>query len=277
LSPVLWASVAGMTAFALSSEFSSFSFRSAQNGVVFFMVLAVAVNEIAKSRKNKSDETNTHRLSGPIYLPGFLCTLLLAGFCAGKAFAEYQVYRAERSAAFDDAQAHFRAAVTADPEYAGAYLSNAARTFAEGDAAGAAILTRKAIDNGIGLSLTYSQLAKYQIAAHDPTGADKTFREALSIYPRSIFIRTEYVVFLENQGKLDEAAKHAAVARAVDIRQANGWYAIITKGSVAAFYDSQAHNDVTPPAELVPYDAVRQYVDKIPGMVPAKRKESDDH
>ena len=44
LDPLLCGAIGGMAAFAVSSLFTSFSFRAAQNGIVFFLVMAV-VNE----------------------------------------------------------------------------------------------------------------------------------------------------------------------------------------------------------------------------------------
>jgi len=272
----LFAAAAGMAAFLISSQFSSFSFRAAQNGVAFFIVFAVAIKELTKTHRQPQTKLGRNVFSRPIYLLGWIVTLLLTIFCVVKGFAEYQAYMAERSATYSGAQEHFRAAVTADAEYAGAYLSNAARASAEGVPATAAQMTRKALDNGLGVTPVYSQLAKQQIAAGDVDGAEATYREAISIYPRSVFIRTEFLVFLENHGRSDAAAEQAAAARLIDLRQAHGWYLIIREGSVAAFYRSQGDPDIAPPAELTPYNGVLQYVDKIPGMEPAERQSKSD-
>lgn len=262
-SPFFWAAGAGMTAFLVSSVFSSFSFRSAQNGVVFFMVLAVAVNELGKLSGRSKGKTGSEPLfSRPVYIMSWIFTLLLAVFCGSRAIAEYQVYRAENTESYSIAERHFQIALAIDPEYAGAYLSNAARANAAGYHSEAAVLTRKAIDYGIGTSLVYSRLAKRQLAAQNPASAEATFREALAIYPRSVFIRTEYIVFLESQGRLVEAREQAAAARGIDLRQANGWYAIIQDGSVNAFHKSRQDSDTAAPAELNPGDAVRQYLDE---------------
>lgn len=272
ISPVLWASAAGMAAFLVSSQFSSFSFRSAQNGVVFFMVLAVAVNEMSRRSRGAQHRSRSSVHSRPVIMASWLAVLLLTAFCVTKVFAEYHAYQAERSKSFINATDHFQSAVMADPEYAGAYLSHAARATKEGDQMEAAHLTRKAIDHGLGITFVYSQLAKRQIEAGDVAGAEMTFLEALSIYPRSIFIRTEYIVYLEKRNKSDEAAKQAAIARSINLRHANGWYMMIKEGSVAAFYRAQYDKSIAPPAELTPFNGVRQYLDKIPGMEPVEPK-----
>lgn len=272
ISPVLWASAAGMAAFMVSSQFSSFSFRSAQNGVVFFMVLAVAVNEMSKTMRQSKTKAKGIAFSRQVILSCWIVILLLAAFCMTKVYAEYHAYQAERSKSFISATDHFQSAVMADPEYAGAYLSQAARAAKEGDQKEAAHLTRKAIDHGLGITFVYSQLAKRQIEAGDVAGAEMTFLEALSIYPRSIFIRTEYIVYLEKRNKSEEAAKQAAIARSIDLHHANGWYLMIKQGSVAAFYRAQSDKNIAPPAELTPFNGVRQYLDKIPGMEPIEPK-----
>ena len=190
-----------MAAFLVSSLFSSFSFRSAKNGVVFFMVFAVAVHEIDKTFRQPKTGVNSRVFSRPVIVASWIAVLLLAAFSMSKVFAEYHLYRAERSREYNVAMEHFQAAVGVDPEYAGAYLTNASRASAEKDPGTAARLTRKAIDHGLGITAVYSQLAKQQTAAGDTIGVGATFREALSIYPRSVFIRSEFAVFLENQGK----------------------------------------------------------------------------
>lgn len=264
VSPVLWACAGGMTAFAASSLVSSFSFRSAQNGVVFFLVFAIAMREVAKSR-GKRTRALPFRPPMSVLAGCLLVCFLLGVYSAAKIVAESEIYEAERTANHDAARAHFRSALTIAPDYAGGWLSTAARASGDGDHALAATATRHAIDNGTGTSLIYSGLAKEQILAGDPDGAEATFREAISIYPRSVFLRTEYIVFLETTGNTDEAAKQTAIARSVDKRQAGGWYAIIKRGSVAAFYEARSDDEITTPAELVPFSAVPQYVDKRPG------------
>jgi O-antigen ligase len=264
-SPLAWASLAGLAAFAVSSQFSSFSFRAAQNGLVLFMVLALAVKTIKRSPKLRSNVTST-TFSRPVYAFGWAAALLLLVFCAVKGYAEYQAYAGERSRSYSAARAHFEAAVAADPGYAGGYLSYAARAAADGDISASALLTRKAIDNGLGISPLYSQAAKQQIASGDLAGAEATYLEAIAIYPRSVYLRTEFQVFLEDHQKNEAAAEHARIARSIDERQANGWYSMMREGSVRAFYRAQNDPNLAPPAELTPATAVLKYIDKIPGM-----------
>lgn len=262
-SPLLWASLAGMAAFFVSSQFSSFSFRAAQNGVAFFMVFAVAVRSLKRKRKNEGD-TRARSLR-PVYLVSWTAILLMTTFCVSKVVAEYHAYIGGRSEEYSAASYHFRAAVAADREYAGAYLFHSGREEKEGNSAEAAQLTRKAIDYGLGISPVYSQLAKQQLTAGNAADAEATYREALSIYPRSIYLRMEFAVFLEDQGEAAAAAEQAATARSIDARQAEGWYLLIREGSIRTFYRARNDPTIAPPAELVPLSAVQKYIKMIPG------------
>lgn len=262
LSPIFWASVAGMTAFAFSSMVSSFSFRSAQNGVVFFMIFAVGVNELSK--RGKRSRSAGFSYSTKIYIGCWAAALLLGGYCASKIVAEYNVDQAESTGDSEKAHYHYKIARAFAPEYAGLHLSAAARNMADNEPEKAAVNTRLAISNGIAMALNYSALARQQIAAGLIADADATYQEALSVYPRSIYLRTEYIVFLEKQGRIEDAATQHQKARDVDLRNANGWYQLIKTGSVNAFMLSQSDESIVPPAELLPQAAVRDYLDPTP-------------
>ncbi len=264
VSPILWASAGGMIAFAVSSMVSSFSFRSAQNGVAFFMIFAIGVNELSKIDRRVPKSSERKLMPTPLYAACLVFTLLLGGYCTSKIIAEYQVYLAEQTGDTVVAHSHFRIARIADPSYAGLYLSNAARNNADNEPDKAAINTRKAIDRGVGMALTYSSLIELQIKAGLVAEAEASFIEALSVYPRSIYLRTEYIAFLEDHGRTDEAAVQLQVSRGIDLRHANGWYKLIKTGSVNAYYLAQTDESVAPPAELVPQAGVQEYVDPTP-------------
>lgn len=261
---VYWASLGGTTAFMVSSMFSSFSFRSAQNGVVFFAVFAVAINELAKLSRQEKKNSHNAAFRLPLYATACVCTLALFIFCICKLAAENHVYKAERSPQYETAKQHFQSALKTDPEYAGAYLLFAHRAAAEGENAAAAKLIQKSIDYGAGAAVSYSSLAMFLTQADDAAGAEAAFRKGLSIYPRSIFLRTEFVVFLENQQKAVEAAEQLAAASAMNPKQAKGWYVLIKEGSSYAFNRSLTDTEMTPPAALDPQAAVRRYLDEIP-------------
>lgn len=259
--PLLWAALAGMGAFAVSSMFSSFSFRSVQNGAVFFVVLAVAVGIISdKGRKDQPPSTSRAALYR--YAFAWLVAIALAAFSISKIGAEYHAYRAEQSATFDEAESHFRPAVGFDREYAGAYLSHAYRAAQENMPERSAALFASAVANGIGTSPTLAAYAKQQSLAGDIAGAEATFRRTVEIYPRSPFVRIAFAIFLDGIGKPAEAALQRARAAQVDERQAKGWDELMRNGSMAALARSKGDDSVAPSAELKPESAVRQFLDK---------------
>jgi len=266
LPPILWAAAGGICAFLISSQFSSFSFRKAQNGIVFFMVFAIGVNEIAKLSHRRTG-VERRLFSHPAISLSVFGLVLMIAFCSTKLIAEYHAYRAERAPTYAQAQDDFCVAFAADREYAGAYLLNADRASSEGDPAEAARLTRMAIDNGIGLSLTYSHLAGWHEKAGDPAAAEATLREAIAIYPRSIYLHTELAVLLTKLGRKDDADAQFAHATSIDPRHARGWRSLIEEGSTEAFYGALTRPETALPAELTPYEAVLRYADASPSSV----------
>lgn len=259
--PLLWASLAGMAAFAVSSLFSSFSFRSVQNGAVFFVVMAVAVSLISDEKADNGVKKRFQTASLR-YALAWLVALALAAFCVSRIGAEYHGYRAEQAATFDEADDHFQSAVGFDREYAGAYLSHAYRAAQEYQHERSAALFGLAVKNGIGTSPTYAAFAKQQSLAGDINGAEATFREAVATYPRSPFIRIAFAIFLDDIGKRADAALQRAEAAKVSERQAKGWDELMRNGSMTALARSKSDNSVAPPAELKPDSAVRQFLDK---------------
>lgn len=261
---ILWAAIGGMAAFAVSSMVSSFSFRSAQNGAAFFFVFAAAVSVLRPA----PNDAGNGRLKKALFAFGILSTILMLGYGASKAAAEYFVRDAESTVDNERAIADYKKALAIDPEYSGAYLSYAARFRSMGDFADAAKMTQKGIEHGIAMSLTYSELAKQRMAAGDAAGAEDAYREGVLVYPRSVYMQTEFALFLESIGKTDAAAEHLDIARSIEPRQAKGWYHLIKDGGLKAFQLSQADPSIMPPAELPPTNATIQYSDNGPGDTP---------
>lgn len=263
-SPMFLASSAGIVAFAVSSMFSSFSFRAAQNGAVFVLTLAIALSEMTKHNKIAEPRSDRSPVLTWWKWPSLACAFLMAALCIAKGYAEYYEYRAEHSIEREEAQRHLSSALSAYPEYSGALLTMAA-AFSSSDQPALAIEQwRKAIDNGMGTSVTYGYLAKDQVRAGDLQAAMETYIEAIRIFPRSEILRAEYAVFLEKQGSYKSAQEQLELARRFDEKQANGWYVLIKNGPLVAFTLSETDPNVAPPASLIPPSAVRQYLDPMP-------------
>ncbi|HRI04137.1 MAG TPA: O-antigen ligase family protein [Pyrinomonadaceae bacterium] len=264
LSPILWAAIAGVSGFAISSMVSSFSFRAAQNGVIFVMVIAVAVYELTKAGIRSIASASTANSTRTFFVPSLIAALLLSAFAAPKAIAEYYLYQAERTVDAEAAAGLFRTALQFDPDNASAYYYFANRSNFDSDNETAAKMLRIGIDKGIGVTVTYSLLAKYQLLSGDVAAAEQTLAEAVRIFPNSVFMRVRFATFLSDQGKIAEADREMDFARSINARQANGWQILIQKGSTVAFYAANKDANLAPPVELVPENAVFEYLDKPP-------------
>lgn len=264
LSPMLWAAIAGMSGFAISSMVSSFSFRATQNGVVFVIALAVAVYELTKAGTRSTTSTSTANSTRIFFVPSLIAAVLLTAFAAPKAIAEYYLYQAERTVDAETAAGFFRKALRLDPDNASAYYYFANRSSFDSDNETAAKMLSIGIDKGIGVTVTYSLLAKYQLLSGDVAAAEQTLAEAVRIFPNSVFMRVRFATFLSDQRKQTDADRELTFARSIDARQANGWEILIRKGSTAAFYAANKGADIAPPVELVPENAVFEYLDKPP-------------
>lgn len=263
LSPVMWSCVGGMLAFGVSSMVSSFSFRAIQNGIAFFIVAAIAFYELGKSRppaETRDSRRNNHRVLIAA-CTGAGC-ILLTVFAGSKALGEYYAYRAERTDDPVQALELYRKSIAVDDDNAQAYYFRAFREASAGSYADAASSMRMAIERGLGVSITYSRLAEFQLRSGDPNGSEATLREGLRIFPNSVFLRVKYANFLRDEKHDPAFESEMAYANSVDSRQAKGWDALLSRGSVAAYYAARADEGIARPAELHPQNAVLAYADK---------------
>lgn len=255
--------VGGICAFAISSMVSSFSMRSAQNGAGFILVFAAAVALlIQKEYKSNSNLRNT-KFVNTTCIAVVAAAILMVGYCGFKISAEFLVNRAENTTEFESAKRDFETALMIDPEYAGAYLSYGARLVGENDRRSAAEMMEFGTKNGIGLTITYSQIARHWAAAGENERAIGAYLEAIRIYPRSVYIRVEYATFLESLGRIDDANASLDIARSIDAKLANTWYLLIKEGSLKTFQTSQTDPEILPPSNLIPQNAVLQYTDEV--------------
>ncbi|HMT07075.1 MAG TPA: O-antigen ligase family protein [Pyrinomonadaceae bacterium] len=259
-SVVIWSVFGGIAAFAVSSMVSSFSFRSAQNGMGLFLILSAA---IGVSDSSLVGEMSSRLRRGIFWLMvvGIVACLAYAGI---KIAEEVYVNRAEMTIDHDSALADYRVALMLDPEYAGAYSSAAARYAAMNEYLKAAEMTRKGIVTGIGMSLTYSQLATQYKTAGAIDQAVEAYREATTVYPRSIYLRIEAAEFMRSVGLEEEAKAQTEAAFAVNAKQAEGWIRLIRYKSTKAFHMSKVDGLSTPPGELIPQNAAQMYTDSPP-------------
>jgi hypothetical protein len=258
ITPFAAAAVGGLAAFAVSSLSSSFSFRSIQNGVVFFIVFGLLIRRV--TGRNKDGRSIPASI-----LPAAVgvLSLVLLVFSLRLVAAEYYLYQAERAGPAEYEHLLQRSLML-DSGYAGAYYLLAGRESSAGNYASAAYNFTHAVKHGIATADTFVQLARAHSADGNLDAAKNTFAYGLSVYPRSIYLRSAFVLFLEKNGKVDEAKAQELEAIAIDGPQARGWMMLLREGGNAAFRAAENDPGITKPADLRPASAVPQYVEPIP-------------
>jgi len=266
--PVFLACVAGMTGFLMSSLVSSFSFRAIQNGLAFAIVFGLALRYLR--RAGTQTQGRDPRPAGiDLLRTAKLATvggLVLAGafiFLSGAAGVSrlYQL-RAQTTESSGQQATLLRNAIEWDDENAAAHSDYAMVLAGERDFDAAIRELRRSIDCGAGATQVYSILANLQTQAGEMPSAAKTMAEAVAIYPRSVFARVRYAQMLELEGNHSAVEIQIAAAKKIDQKQSNGWIALIRDGDAAAFQASLKDDTITPPADLRPYIAVFQFVDR---------------
>lgn len=255
MSPMFWGSLAGVIAFLGSSMVSSFSFRAIQNGIAFFAVLALLLREISKASPRSAE--------CPVRYWRYVSLafgILLIVFAGVKGIGEFSLYQVERAANENDARRLFERSLRLDPDNAQAWFAYGAFE-SKTDPHKAADLTRTAIDRGLGTTLTYSRLADHLSDANDLKNERQVFEKGLSIFPNSVFLLVRYAHFLNQNGDAANAQKQMAMAVSIDSRQARGWDAILSHGSVSAFYLAQSDPGIAPPDDLLPKSVIYLYLD----------------
>jgi tetratricopeptide (TPR) repeat protein len=246
----------GIALFLASSLVTSYSFRLVQNGVVFFIVLAIAVKGIFPSPQIDAEQNRPSRMVLNSFFPVAAgCCILLAAFSITRAAGVWYGFQIGTADSPEQAARSFDRSIALDSENAstravyGMYHFNAAR-YAE-----AALHLRRAIDLGRATSADYSYLASAQNLAGDRAAAEITIVEAVGIYPASVFVRTRYGAMLKEAGRLNEAEEQFHIARRLDPAQAETWRNFIENGAVEASKRS-FENKLLPVMDLKPKSAI---------------------
>lgn len=249
LSPMLWAGLAGMLAFFGSSFVSSFSFRIMQNGMFFFLVFAIAVNEAVKMRrKNVVGPAWPRRL-----FPGLLASTAVAVVLLGmRGYADLQVRKADGSSRLAQAMPYYRSAIFFDPDNFFVLHRIGVRYGSEGQYLAGAASIRKMIDDGGGTVLNYAVMAEYLESGGQTKNARDALDEAIATYSNSVFMRVRYAVYLEEHGDQAAADLNFERARLLNAKQANGWYMLL-KGTPPKGMGPNDETDIAD--ELRPTDA----------------------
>lgn len=266
VSLVSLASLAGIFAFLVSSLTSSYSFRVPANGVCFFFLLALAANDFLKKRKLETSSVEKYDFNFLKLKPVFIgCSLIICSamliFSAMRGISLMYLQTAMNNAEKSEAEADFQKAIALDNQeplfryYYGLHLYNKKRT------AEAVPQIRFAINKGISTSISYFNLAAAQILARQDAEAEKTFAEALRIFPRSVFLITAYAAFLKENGREAESKVMFDKASQINAQQAASWQIAHTEGMEKLTRAGGSNKDLLPAMSLQPTDGVYSLID----------------
>lgn len=261
------AAIAGISAFLISSMASSYSFRVPANGICFFFLLALAGKQWrVKSRewRVESGEKESYSLLSTLYSPLIfgliICSAMLAFSGVRGASLMYLQFALNSSEETQAAQ-YFQKAIALDAQeglfryYYGLELYNRER------ADEAAPQIRFAIEKGIATSISYFHLASAQIVSKRAVEAEQTFIEGLRIYPRSVFLRTAFASFLQENGKIPESEIEYEKAFAVNAEQARSWQIAHREGMKKLSQTEAQDKSFVKAMELKPTEGVYALLD----------------
>ncbi len=258
LSPLFWGSLAGMGGFFISSFFSSFSFRAMQNGVVFFMVLALLFYELVKHDKKDENELSGQPIfSVKSWKHPVLATLSIILFLSTANFlthslSNFYVHFAEKEKDLAKAQKLYDRALLFDGENASVYLSKGSRFYYDKNYREAAEMFQKFHKSGFGITLTYYYLAQSQSLSGNPEAAEKTLAEALEYFPHSTYARTHYAVLLEQNGKPSKAGEQFNLAAKLNKKEAKTWKIALEENLLIASIRAEKDSELIKPKDLQP-------------------------
>jgi O-antigen ligase len=252
-SPFALAALTGVCAFLVSSLVTSYSFRLIQNGFVFFFVLAVASSRLLRSsavERTKIGPIFSTKQLKLAFAAGIAASLLLTTYCAVRVASVAYYTEANSIADLDTAYRLYDTAMWLDDEDPDARYFLGLRLVDKARYSEAIPYLKSSIAIGKAPSADFSYLASAQSLAGDQVGAEETFAEAVSLYPRSPFVLTRYAALLKSNGKSSESDAELERAKRIDFRQANSWWIMLTQSPQAATDLALKSSDYAPLMDL---------------------------
>lgn len=251
------AAIGGISAFLISSSFSSFSFRLMQNGLIFFFLVAILLrNYVVRKQEVKSSWFIAPRLRKAFVLVALTGCSSLFIFSGLKATSQFLVYTAENEADFETAKTYYAKAVLLDKANGSANYSLGLRLLAENSYLESAAELQRAIDKGINTPVCYSYLISSYTLANQIKPALKTNSDAIEIFPYSVFLRVRYASLLKRFDRLEESEKQMEIAEQLNKKQAETWWLLINNGASRVNENFRVNKEILSLEELKPNSAV---------------------
>ena len=254
-SPYTVAAFIGLAAFLSSSFVTSYSFRIIQNGIAFFIVLAIAIGGTFGRQREAKPQSQGSRKWSVLFAVISLLAVMLATYSIVRIVA---LQTAINGAYESDLEARYKAfdrAIAIDPANATLEWGYARSLAAQKRYHEAAEHFQRAINKGKATSIDYARMSIVQRLGDDLDGAEATIREALRAYPRSPFLYVRLAYILDLNGKHEESAAALNQALGLDKGQSLSWWNFMTKGGAVAA--KEAFDQKLPPLmELKPREAV---------------------
>lgn len=251
------AAVLGLSTFLVSSMVSAYSFRVMQNGIVFFIVLAIATQRLLTT--GERDVESVYFTPGRVRLAmafGLLICLGLITYSGLRVGSAMVTTRANQTSSFAAALSLYDLAMRLDDENPNVRQNLGMRFFRNRRYAEAVPFLESAISIGRAPSSELSYLAATKSLAGDEAGAEETMSVAAALYPRSTFVLTKYASVLSDNGKTDAASKIFERAARIDERSARTWQALILSGPKALSDLAARDPGYSPVMQLQPQDSI---------------------
>ena len=254
------AALLGIFSFLLSSMVTSYSFRLAQNGTVFFFLLAVAVFTLVPKKSGAESDFDAARRAKlflrPIYGFGAAACGLMIIFCVTRVLSVSYVERAAVETDIETAGRLYQTASRLDKEDFRAYFSYGLKLIEEGRYAEAIPFMRRSVGVRNTRVTDYSILATAQTLAGDNQAATETLEQCVRRYPLSVFARTRYALLLKDIGETAASDEQYAVALEINPENARTWRNLIGRGAKAATEAAFADSSNTQIMDLKPELAI---------------------
>jgi len=276
--PLALGAVSSLTTFAVSSGASSISFRWLASGLLFFFTAAITLRFASAGAPQKRALNSTPFFARTATASGLVLAIVLFGGMSALGISSTLHAMALIGSQGDDARTQpaehfFRQALSWNPYDAPTHFDFGGWLYGKHRYEEAVQHLRFATKHGFNSSTCYAFLAGAEAASHDTTAAEQTLAMAVSVYPRSVFLRVRHSIALAEAGRALEAAREYETAVSTDALAARGWRQLMCFGPDSAYAAAQADSSISPPKKLAPqswaYPAIAEHATRPPFAYPA--------